>query len=148
MKVFDAERDINKAKAGSGSELVYKNITGLTADLTVESKPTLVKSESAEESEGNYNYSTSVLYLVEPINWLYPNLFVDEDEENSEDSDSSDIENDEGSGFKDSARPRDESPDSKKLRKKAVKDAKAEKRKQKMKKHMKKRKEKQGTKKK
>lgn len=46
--------------------------------------------------------------------------------------------------FKDCSRPRDESPESKKLRKKAVKDAKADKRKVKIKKHVKKRKEKQG----
>lgn len=69
----------------------------------------------------------------------------DGDSDDDSDSESSD---DETSAFKDSARPRDESPESKKLRKKAVKDAKAEKRKSKLKKHVKKRKEKQGTKKK
>ncbi|XP_059622467.1 serine/threonine-protein kinase RIO1 [Phlebotomus argentipes] len=49
---------------------------------------------------------------------------------------------DDGGKFQSSARPRDESPDSKKARKKAVKDAKAEKRKTKVPKHVKKRKEK------
>lgn len=68
-----------------------------------------------------------------------------ESDDNSDDDDSSD---DATSPFKDSARPRDESLESKKLRKKAVKDAKAEKRKTKLKKHVKKRKEKQSTKKK
>lgn len=60
----------------------------------------------------------------------------------------SDDEDPNRSKFKDSARPRDESPDSKKNRKKSVKEAQAEKRKQKLKKHVKKRKEKLGTKKK
>lgn len=47
-----------------------------------------------------------------------------------------------GTKFKPSARPRDESPNSKKARKKAVKDEKAEKRKTKTKKHVKKRRDK------
>lgn len=49
--------------------------------------------------------------------------------------------------FQNSARPRDESPESKKNRKKAVKEANAEKRKVKVPKYVKKRKEKMGTKK-
>merc|ERR1719282_1962301 len=63
--------------------------------------------------------------------------------ESSTDSDSSD-ENDEEEkeAFKDSHRPRDESPNSKKERKKAIKAEQAEKRKNKVKKHVKKRKEK------
>lgn len=56
----------------------------------------------------------------------------------SESSSSSEV----GSNFVDSSRPRDESPESKKLRKKVVKEQKAEKRKTKVKKHVKKRKEK------
>lgn len=63
-------------------------------------------------------------------------------EENSSDDES------ETTKFKDCSRPRDESPESKRLRKKAIKDAQAEKRKTKLKKHIKKRKEKQGLKKK
>lgn len=59
----------------------------------------------------------------------------------------SDLDEMNNSKFKDSGRPRDESPESKKNRKKAVKEAQAEKRKQKLKKHVKKRKEKLGTKK-
>lgn len=68
--------------------------------------------------------------------------------ENSDDDDVSDKgsqdDYDNMNKFKDCARPRDESPESKKLRKKAVKDAQADKRKVKIKKHVKKRKEKQG----
>merc|ERR1719282_2092729 len=63
--------------------------------------------------------------------------------ESSTDSDSSDENNDnEEEAFKDSHRPRDESPNSKKERKKAIKAEQAEKRKNKVKKHVKKRKEK------
>lgn len=72
-------------------------------------------------------------------------------EESSGDDDSSSTDDDDEDGaskFKDSARPRGESIEDKKLRKKMVKDAKAEKRKNKLPKHMKKRKEKQSTKKK
>ncbi|XP_044735344.1 serine/threonine-protein kinase RIO1 [Chrysoperla carnea] len=68
-------------------------------------------------------------------------------DENSSESDS-DSENPESSKFVNAARPRDESPNSKKARKQAVKDAQAEKRKTKLKKHIKKRKEKVGSKKK
>lgn len=64
------------------------------------------------------------------------------------DDDSSDSDDDGSSRFKNSARPKDESVEDKKLRKKAVKDAKSEKRKNKMPKHLKKRKERQGLKKK
>lgn len=58
-----------------------------------------------------------------------------EEEEEEDDDEESKV-------FKDSHRPRDESPGSKKERKKAVKDEKAEKRKSKVKKHIKKKKEK------
>merc|ERR1712226_739337 len=65
-------------------------------------------------------------------------------DESGSDNDEED-EGEEGSkGFKDSHRPRDESPNSRKERKKAVKEAQADKRKSKMKKHLKKRKEKAG----
>ena len=68
----------------------------------------------------------------------------DEVSENSDESES-ESENEEKVGFKDSHRPRDESPNSKKERKKALKEEKAEKRKNKVKKHVKKRKEKMGS---
>ncbi|XP_022191489.2 serine/threonine-protein kinase RIO1 [Nilaparvata lugens] len=60
----------------------------------------------------------------------------------SSDSDSESEEGENESKFVNSSRPRDESPTSKKARKKAVKDENAEKRKTKVKKHVKKRKEK------
>jgi len=69
-----------------------------------------------------------------------------EPSENSSESQSdSEDEDKEGEGFKNSHRPRDESPNSKKERKKAVKAEQAEKRKNKIKKHVKKRKEKSTT---
>ncbi|XP_034480656.1 serine/threonine-protein kinase RIO1 [Drosophila innubila] len=64
-------------------------------------------------------------------------------ESGSESDESED--DDDTTKFKNSARPRDESPESKKARKKAVKEAKAEQRKVKVKKHVKKRKEKIGS---
>lgn len=131
--MFDAERDILKAKAGAGSDLVYKNITGFKADLSVESKPIQSKEENAEIVQK---------VVAEPVS--SEGGSSDDDDDNSDD----DSDDKDGTRFKDSARPRDESPESKKLRKKAVKDAKAEKRQNKLKKHVKKRKEKQGTKKK
>lgn len=57
-----------------------------------------------------------------------------------------DSETEDGSKFKDCSRPKYETAESKKARKKAIKDEKAEKRKLKTKKHIKKRKEKLGTK--
>ncbi|CAG4950658.1 unnamed protein product [Colias eurytheme] len=69
-------------------------------------------------------------------------LQEDEISESGSDSDSENEEGDEKTKFKNSARPRDESPNSKKARKKAVKEEKAEKRKSKTKKHVKKRRDK------
>lgn len=72
-----------------------------------------------------------------------------EDEEREEaDTSSSDSDDVESSKFVDCSRPRDESPNTKKERKKAIKDQQAEKRKSKIKKHVKKRKERMGAKKK
>lgn len=53
--MFDVERDIRKAKAGAGDDLVYKNITGFKADLTVESKPNILKVESGKDSKTSLN---------------------------------------------------------------------------------------------
>lgn len=127
VQVIHFERDIKKAKSGAGDELIYKTITGLDSDLTVSKKPEILTNSKHDDDESN-----------------------DSEDSSAEDSDDdqSDKERDdykEMNGFKDSSRPRDESPESKKLRKKAVKDAKADKRKLKVKKHVKKRKEKQAT---
>ncbi|XP_064551517.1 serine/threonine-protein kinase RIO1 [Drosophila montana] len=112
------ERDVTKAKQGVQQNLVYAKITGLTPQLDVQKQPDIL---DAEHNSAESEQQTS----------------GNESDESQEDDDTS--------KFKNSARPRDESPDSKKARKKAVKDAKAEQRKVKVKKHVKKRKEKIGT---
>lgn len=109
---------MTKAKQGVQQNLVYAKITGLTPQLDVQKQPDILDSEhKSAESE----------------------------QQTSENESDASQEDDDMSKFKNSARPRDESPDSKKARKKAVKDAKAEQRKVKVKKHVKKRKEKIGT---
>lgn len=101
-------------KSGVTRDLVYKTIVGLKADLSgTAQKPELLKTEK----DGTHNKTSS----------------SDEDESSNEIDDSK---------FETSSRPKHESLDEKKARKKAVKDAKAEKRKVKVKKHLKKRKEK------
>ncbi|XP_072766157.1 serine/threonine-protein kinase RIO1 [Anoplolepis gracilipes] len=120
-QVVNAERDINLAK--SGKDLIYKTLIGLKADL---SKP-------AETPE----------ILADKHKKDNKNIEDESDTCSSEGSDNSDSENDSEdnkSKFVNSARPRNESPDSKKARKKAVKEQQAEKRKTKVKKHVKKRK--------
>ena len=70
-------------------------------------------------------------------------IHPEDDEEGTDDDEESELaslDESESGGFKDSRRPRDESPSSKKDRKKAVKAEQAEKRKTKVKKHIKKRK--------
>ncbi|KAH8270080.1 hypothetical protein KR018_003665 [Drosophila ironensis] len=110
------ERDVAKAKQGEQQNLIYGKITGLTAELDVQKQPDVLDATQDPASEAS--------------------------EEGSGDEDESE---DDGTRFKNSARPRDESPESKKARKKAVKEAKAEQRKVKVKKHVKKRKEKMGS---
>lgn len=55
FQVIDIERDINKALAGAGGELVYKTLTGLKADLTVESKPVLLRDEASDQRQRDAN---------------------------------------------------------------------------------------------
>ncbi|XP_015120195.1 serine/threonine-protein kinase RIO1 [Diachasma alloeum] len=110
-QVIDVERDIKLAKSGTDN-LIYKTLVGLRADLKTAEKPEI----------------------------------LDEHSENSEDdSDVSEDESSDESGgeskFVNASRPKDETPEDRKLRKKAVKEQQAEKRKSKIKKHVKKRKE-------
>lgn len=119
-EVVDIVRDIKKAKEGKGDDLIYKKLTGLKSDLSIQIKPEILENTSDQENEKS--------------------LTDDDNSETESDSNS----DDENKNFKNSSRPRDESPESKKARKKAVKEAQAEKRKIKVKKHVKKRKEKLG----
>lgn len=130
-EVIDIERDIKKAKAGDGGDLVYKTITGLGADLSVQKNPELLDENGVKETSDNVNGDED-------------ESGDDDDSGSGSDGSTDDYDENNPTKFKNSSRPRDESPESKKLRKKAVKDAKAEKRKTKLKKHVKKRKEKMG----
>ncbi|XP_032520741.2 serine/threonine-protein kinase RIO1 [Danaus plexippus] len=116
-EVINYERDINKAKKGETEDLIYQKIAGFNEDFT----GTVDK----------------------------PQILQDEDVSCSGSGSSDDEDEDDGerTKFKNSARPRDESPNSKKARKKAVKEEKAEKRKTKTKKHIKKRRDKASVKK-
>ncbi|XP_070164692.1 serine/threonine-protein kinase RIO1 [Polyergus mexicanus] len=124
-QVVNVERDINLAK--SGKDLIYKTLIGLKADLSkpAETPEILADKHKKDKNIGKESDTCS----------------------SSEDSNNSDNENDSEtksennkSKFINSARPRNESPDSKKARKKTVKEQQAEKRKIKVKKHVKKRK--------
>lgn len=110
-----------KAKQGVQQNLIYGKITGLKSDLDVQQQPDVLEPKEGSQLDGSGGGS---------------------EEEDSQDEEENE---EDGSRFKNSARPRDESPESKKARKKAVKDAKAEQRKVKVKKHVKKRKEKMGS---
>ncbi|XP_017090097.2 serine/threonine-protein kinase RIO1 [Drosophila bipectinata] len=120
-EVHHFERDVAKAKQGVQQNLIYGKITGLKSDLDVQKQPDVLEPKEVSQPEGS------------------------DDGDEVEDSQDEDENEEDGSRFKNSARPRDESPESKKARKKAVKDAKAEQRKVKVKKHVKKRKEKMGS---
>lgn len=132
--------------------MVYKNITGLKSDSSAALQTTISKENdgksvdvkaSATESSDSDGELTN--YIIVPSSKNKKTIFsifvfliwILDESKNSDDTDTSDDKD--GSKFKASARPRDESPESKKLRKKAVKDAKADKRKSKLKKHIKKR---------
>ncbi|EFX72127.1 hypothetical protein DAPPUDRAFT_111070 [Daphnia pulex] len=112
-EVMFFERDIRQIKAGEKIELNYANVTGIKPDL---SGPKQVPD-------------------------ILDNSIVD-GTSSDEASGESDSEDGEKKQFVSSARPRDESPNSRKERKKAIKAEQSEKRKQKVKKHVKKRKEK------
>ncbi|RWS28454.1 serine/threonine-protein kinase RIO1-like protein [Leptotrombidium deliense] len=115
-EVVDYENDIVCAKKGE-KDILYKTITALKPDL---SGPCLKPSLFSNHSESSVSESDSG------------------DQSNNSDEDSET----EQSKHKSSARPRNESPDSKKQRKQAVKKEKQEKRENKVPKHVKKRKEK------
>ncbi|XP_066244976.1 serine/threonine-protein kinase RIO1 [Euwallacea similis] len=109
-EVIDFERDINLAKSGIADDLIYKTLVGLKADL----------SETVQRPE-----------------------ILGSDQENEEQSDvedSEDSDEDDDRKFVDASRPKHETLEEKKARKKAIKDAQAEKRKVKVKKHIKKQK--------
>ncbi|XP_024222422.2 serine/threonine-protein kinase RIO1 [Bombus impatiens] len=124
-QVIDIERDINLAKSGK-EDLIYKTLVGLKSDL---SKPINTPEILSKDLKKTNNMEEK------------DDLSGDIDDSENEISEEEDVMENEIK-FVNSARPRHESPDSKKARKKAVKEQQAEKRKTKIKKHIKKRKEK------
>lgn len=65
VQVVDIERDIKKAKGGGGDDLVYKTITGLKSDLSVESKPVLLQNKETSTTDtcghGMYIYQQHLI---------------------------------------------------------------------------------------
>lgn len=59
VKVINVERDIVKAKTGTGGELVYTKIIGLNAELAVQKTPSLLKTEEEIEKISDNVSSTS-----------------------------------------------------------------------------------------
>ncbi|XP_031779197.1 serine/threonine-protein kinase RIO1 [Nasonia vitripennis] len=135
-EVIDIERDIRIAKAGKG-DLVYKTLVGLKSDL---SKPALVPEILSKKDKGTKTLGkkekSSDSHDEESDEESDGSSYEGTDEEDSEDESGSEKE----SKFINSARPKHETAEERKLRKKAVKDQKAETRKSKMKKHVKKKK--------
>lgn len=124
-QVIDVERDIKLAKSGK-EDLIYKTLVGLKADLSKPvNSPEILAKDSKKIDDADEERSSE----------------ESDDSEEDEDSAEETVLGHE-SKFVNSARPRDESPGTKKARKKAVKEQQAEKRKTKMKKHVKKKKEK------
>ncbi|KAM3966124.1 RIO kinase 1 [Aphomia sociella] len=114
-EVINYERDINQAKEGETDDLMYKKIAGFNEDLTVSANtPEILQNGSGAENNSDTD----------------------------SDDDSNEVEQENNTKFKNHARPKNESPESKKARKKAVKEEKAERRKTKTKKHVKKKRDK------
>ncbi|XP_052774418.1 serine/threonine-protein kinase RIO1-like [Mya arenaria] len=133
-QVIDFERDYEKQRKGQGEELLYNKITGLRTDLSgPQQVPSLLQSDAMSETATQVSESVadthSVAGEVESL---------DEEDSGSDNSDDEEGEN-KGKQF---IRERDESPNTKKERKRLVKEAQKEKRQNKIPKHVKKRKEK------
>ncbi|XP_011871870.1 PREDICTED: serine/threonine-protein kinase RIO1 [Vollenhovia emeryi] len=123
-QVVDVERDINLAK--SGKDLIYKTLLGLKADLSKPAEIPEILANKDKDSKG----------VKEKCDARTSSEASDDSDSGSE----TDSEDNNKTKFVNSARPRNESPESRKARKKAVKEQQAEKRKSKIKKHVKKRK--------
>ena len=125
--MINFERDINAVKLGQVQNLIYATLVGLKPDLsgTIQNPHILSK-----ENGGAVNSDES------DMDMLKGSCSDDTPDEENGDHDTQ-------SKFVDSARPRHETTEEKKARKKLVKDAHAEKRKVKVKKHVKKKQEKQ-----
>lgn len=165
-QVINIERDFVKAQIGETDELLYQKITGLKTDLsgTQEVPDILIgrRTDSGKQvnsfERGNLNTSGNIVDTNRTSDIKDKNEDnVDHNDDNDRDDNYSDENDDkeEGEGDDDGSEPesniekketisraRDESPGSKKERKRLVKEAQKEKRQQKVPKHVKKRKEK------
>jgi len=127
-EVIDYENDVDKVQKGGEKVIYYGTITALRADLSgASTKPALLEENNNAGDQSNDSSSDGS---------------SDEDgDEDAIDADGSDVDEGADDGkFKSSARPRDESPNARRERKRAVKEAQKEKRKEKMPKKIKKRK--------
>ncbi|XP_011504545.1 PREDICTED: serine/threonine-protein kinase RIO1 [Ceratosolen solmsi marchali] len=130
-EVIDIERDIQLAKSGKGN-LIYKTLIGLKADL---SKPALIPEILYNESQ---NEESKV--KKKESNQVASDESSDDSSFDDTDSDGSEEESEKESKFVNSARPKNETTEERKIRKKILKNKKSEDRKAKIKKHVKKRK--------
>ncbi|XP_020296212.1 serine/threonine-protein kinase RIO1-like [Pseudomyrmex gracilis] len=127
-QVINVERDINLAKSGK-EDLIYKTLIGLKADLSKPAETPEILANKYKAHNKNIKEQSDICCSSESS-----------DISNSEYDSEIEIMDDIKSKFINSARPRNESPESKKIRKKTVKKQQAENRKTKIKKHIKKRK--------
>uniref|UniRef100_A0A1A9WSS5 Serine/threonine-protein kinase RIO1 n=1 Tax=Glossina brevipalpis TaxID=37001 RepID=A0A1A9WSS5_9MUSC len=128
------ERDVDRSRKGETSNLIYGKIMGLDEKLQVQQKPGILSTCKELEEILENNEDSSHKFDEND----YDKLDQDKTDEDTESS----VSTEEETNFRNSARPRNESPESKRIRKKLVKEAKAIKRQVKIKKHIKKRKEK------
>jgi len=99
--VINVERDINLAK--SGKDLIYKTLIGLKADLSKPAEtPEILANKQKTDSESIKEGSDACT--------------SSEDSDDSENGGETDSEDNNKSKFVNSARPRNESPESRKVR--------------------------------
>ncbi|XP_032666346.1 serine/threonine-protein kinase RIO1 isoform X2 [Odontomachus brunneus] len=123
VQVIDFERDINLAKSGK-ENLIYKTLIGLKTDLSKPAEiPEILAARQCKDDDNDTEED-----------------YDDSESDNGNDSDEVDDKHKNVGTSINIVRRKDESPESKKARKKAVKEEQAKKRKNKIKKHVKKRK--------
>ncbi|KAH3734195.1 serine/threonine-protein kinase RIO1-like [Dreissena polymorpha] len=153
-QVVDFERDFYRQKKGDETELLYSKLTGLTTDLSgSQQMPTILQDtandpSSTKDTRLTEDTQDTQSVVTESVNEEEQEDTNSESDENaSENEDNSDCEN-KKEKTKLFIRDRDESPNSRKERKRIVKEAQKEKRLTKIPKHVKRRKEKVGKQKK
>jgi len=135
QEIMDYEKDYEKMKKGE-KELVYPKIMGMKSDM---SGPEVLAPSSSDPNSGEDSNRQNCANGVSERSYDG----ASESGSSSESGSNDDSENEDGTDKKGQPiRPKNESVEEKRLRKKQVKEEKAEKRKSKVKKHVKKRKEK------